>query len=458
MRPRRILRLSIPAGVVVAVAVLLSATPAGAHGLGDARETGVPTWLFAWFAVLAIGLTTILLAWWWPHPRLDRWSEGREMGPFADRLVQPVGRLLRLVGLAAFALVLVSAIAGSRITVLNIAPFALYVAFWVGLQLASALMGDVYRMLSPYQTAARLLPDRWWSERMPTGVDALPWTAAPLLFSFVWLELAYFEPGAPRAIGVWLIAYTVVIAIGIGVGGPRWPRTNDGFAALFGALSRMAPVTILDGRVRVRWPGSGLGRMPLRDATLAVLVVALGSTAFDGLRDTGMWGRIRGSSTGWPLTAIDTLGLLAVILVVWLVWVAGVRHAARTSGVDLVVLRRQLLPALVPLVLGYTLAHYTSVLAIESQDLYALASDPLGRGWDLFGTRGHAVDERAISPTVLGWVQHGALVLAGVTSTIVVHDRLLVSLDGRRVPRARSAMALVVATLTVAGLFLAEGG
>ena len=45
-----------------------------------------------------------------------------------------------------------------------------------------------------------------------------------------------------------------------------------------------------------------------------------------------------------------------------------------------------LLKPLIPLAVVYTLAHAVSLLVYQAQSLPALASDPLGRGSDVFGT------------------------------------------------------------------------
>ena len=48
--------------------------------------------------------------------------------------------------------------------------------------------------------------------------------------------------------------------------------------------------------------------------------------------------------------------------------------------------------------LGYTVAHYFSLLALDGQTTWILASNPFGTaGVDLFGTYGNAVDLTAVS-------------------------------------------------------------
>ena len=48
--------------------------------------------------------------------------------------------------------------------------------------------------------------------------------------------------------------------------------------------------------------------------------------------------------------------------------------------------------ALVPLAIGWFIAHDLTLLLFEGQNFLALLSDPLGRGWDLFGTIDRTID------------------------------------------------------------------
>jgi hypothetical protein len=49
-------------------------------------------------------------------------------------------------------------------------------------------------------------------------------------------------------------------------------------------------------------------------------------------------------------------------------------------------LDRQFVHSLVPILVGYTIAHYFSLLVFQGQMGYILGSDPFAMGCDLFGT------------------------------------------------------------------------
>ena len=54
--------------------------------------------------------------------------------------------------------------------------------------------------------------------------------------------------------------------------------------------------------------------------------------------------------------------------------------------------------SLVPIAFAYALAHYFSPPRLRRPERHRPASDPLGRGWDLFGTAGNAVNFTLVSP------------------------------------------------------------
>ncbi|MEX2659641.1 MAG: hypothetical protein WD232_08085 [Acidimicrobiales bacterium] len=62
---------------------------------------------------------------------------------WAEAAVGVLSVLARILGVVAFTVVLVAAAIGDEDTVDNLAPVAVYVLFWVGLQLLSPLVGGI---------------------------------------------------------------------------------------------------------------------------------------------------------------------------------------------------------------------------------------------------------------------------------------------------------------------------
>jgi hypothetical protein len=96
---------------------------------------------------------------------------------------------------------------------------------------------------------------------------------------------------------------------------------------------------------------------------------------------------------------------------------------------------------------------------IQAQFLIPLASDPFGRGWDLFGTVDFAPNLAAVSPETVWYVQVVSLTLGHVAGLAVAHDRA-VALFGtpREALRSQYPMLALMVLYTVGGLWLLSSG
>jgi hypothetical protein len=114
-------------------------------------------------------------------------------------------------------------------------------------------------------------------------------------------------------------------------------------------------------------------------------------------------------------------------------------------------------PSLIPIVLAYSVAHYFSLLVFEGQDFYALASDPYGQGWDLFGTATNAVNYTAVSTTTIAWVQAASIVAGHILGVVSAHDRAVTIWEPDRAERTQYPLLLVMIAYTVGGLAVLLG-
>jgi len=445
---------------------VLSATPARAHGVGGRTDLPLPLWLFTYGAAAAVIASFVALRFLWPRPRLNDAAAGRvsvSVPAWLRAATLIVGRAL---GLASFVLVFIAAWWGSDDPSENLAPVALYVIFWVGFQLAAALFGDLWVLVNPFDTvvAAAQSIRRWVgggggeSTGQTERRNPAQWSAALLLLSFIWLELAYHDSASPRAVAVWLAAYFAAVLAGAAWWGREWLRYGEGFGALFDALGHLSPLSVADGRMRVRAPFSGLAAYRARMGSGALIVIVLGSTGFDGLARTEFWATVVRARTGWNLTLVSTVGLLFVILLMGVVYLGAMRVMAATVDGDLDDLAATFLASLIPIVLAYSLAHYFSLLIFEGQSAYALISDPLGLGWNVFGSVGHQIKFTVVSVNAIAYVQVGAIVVGHIVGVTAAHDRS-VELFPRSLAEASQYPLLAVMVLyTVGGLAVLLGG
>ena len=121
-------------------------------------------------------------------------------------------------------------------------------------------------------------------------------------------------------------------------------------------------------------------------------------------------------------------------------------------------LARAFAPSLIPVVVAYSVAHYFSFLVLEGQAVYALASDPFGMGWDLFGTVEYQVNYTWISTSAIAWTQTAAIAAGHAMGVAVAHDRALELFESNRLAvRSQYPMLAAMLFYTVTGLFLLLG-
>ena len=444
------------------VAVLATAAPAAAHGLGGRSDLPLPVWMFTYGAAGALIVSFAALAVLWPTARLEGGVAGVVVPPAVPPVTEVLAGTGRLVGLGLFAVVLGAAAFGDPDAASNVAPVAVYVVFWVGMILLSSLIGDLWRVLSPFDTLAAVAQRFRRREAEETtrvsSRDQGYWPAAALLFAFVWLELVYPDRAQPRVLAVAIAAYTAVVLAGAARYGRQWLRQGEAFAVFFGVLAHMAPFHADgSGRLRLRPPMAGLATLEGRPGLEALVLIGLGSTTFDGISRTRLWADLTGGLGKWELAAAATVGLVWAVALVAVAYFGAMRVMAQMQDRDPGELAAAFVHSLVPIVVAYAIAHYFSLFVFEGQTALALASDPFGQGWDLFGTAGRAVDFRAVSTTTIAYVQAAAIVAGHVSGVVLAHDRAIALFGREQASRSQYPLLAAMVAFTVGGLALLLG-
>ena len=449
-----------------------------AHGIGGVRDLPIPASFFYTSAAIVLVVSFVLLGVLWRRPLLERHLVGRPLPRLlqAVLLSRPLCVLLQAISVALLLLTVMTALFGTSLELLNFAPTFVYVVFWLGLPLLSVTLGNVWRFLSPWRAIADA--SVWVIER--TGRVAQPvldyperfgrYPAALALFAFVTLELAHPRPAYPRTLGVAIALYSYWALSGMAIfGRDTWTRSGEGFAVAFSLLARIAPFAVRDGTIVVRWPFTGLAGAERTRGTLVVVAVMLGSTSFDGFSRTTQWQNVladvRSSLVDEPLWLIDlattfvSIGGLAFLVgaVVWtfLLAVEGARRLVRAPRP----LAPDFLLPLVPIAFAYLVAHYFSSFVIQGQFVYSLASDPFGKGWDLFGTVEFAPNLTIVSPQTVWYVQVVSLVIGHVAGLAIAHDRAVTLFESRSLAlRSQYPMLALMVLYTLVGMWVLSRG
>ena len=111
--------------------------------------------------------------------------------------------------------------------------------------------------------------------------------------------------------------------------------------------------------------------------------------------------------------------------------------------------------SLVPIVIGYAVAHYATLLIVEGQRTAINFSDPLGRGWNVFGSAEMGVNSAIFNhPTAIAVIQLSAIVIGHVLGIIVAHEKAISLLPPATALRGQWPMLVVMIAYTSAGLVL----
>jgi hypothetical protein len=466
---------AIAGAVLAALASLFGPTAALAHGLVGRADLPIPEWLFGWAAAVVMVVSFVALATLWQEPKLER-ATGFRSAPdwLSFALVNPVTDFAAgAIGVFLLGVTIWAGLAGTQLATANFAPTFLYVIFWVGLVPASLLFGDVFRAFNPWRAIARAAG--FVTSRIAGPLPkpfAYPqwlgrWPAAFTIFGFAWIELAWVNGQDPSALAIASLIYSVLTLVAMAVFGTEaWLRHGEGFSVYYNLFSRISAVEVRDGRLGMRRPLSALCRLDPVPGTVALLAVALGTVAFDGASEGPQWSKIApdiqdffGSLGFGPGTALElafTVGIfigVAIIASIYGLGVAGMRTVDRDRSFG--DLARTFVHTLVPIAAVYVIAHYFSFLAYNGQAIFFLASDPLGKGWDLFGTADRSIDYGVIGATGIWYVQVGVLVAGHVAGLILSHDRALVLYErARTATQSQYWMLAVMVAFTTFGLWL----
>lgn len=353
--------------------------------------------------------------------------------------------------------------AGAAEPLANPLPMWVWTVTWIGLVSVQGAIFDIWSFVTPFSAPAgalrRTLPRRV-RKRLPSMVGY--WPAVALLVVFAAFMLADPAPADPRRLAMITASYAVLTVLGLAVFGPRWALQVEFLTVMMRLFRQVAPIR----RAAIGLWGWRLAMSPAPRPALAVFAVfLLGVGSFDGLNETFWWlGQIDVNPLEYPgRSAVigSTLSGLALILIAVLgafslsLWLG--RHLAGTRGFSKAFC--SFAPALLPIAIGYHVAHYFTSFLVDIQWTLLATSDPLDTGADLLGlgqfyvTTGFFNTRDTVQ--VIWLTQAGAVVIGHVISILVAHAiALRVYGNDRAALLSQAPLAALMVVYTLFGLWL----
>jgi hypothetical protein len=367
-----------------------------AHSFYDRYDLPIPLSFFLWGAALVVALT------------------------FALVLVLPskislFAGIIKILAFALFVLTIAAALFGTANPLMNLAPSLIWVTWWVGLSLLIAACGNVWPWLDPWRTLwdglaklglkplERSWPDAWGM--YPAVLCLLAWS---------WLEVVFPIAVVPRDLGILALVWTSISLAGMWMFSPDIWRTRADFVAIYFNLIAKIGLQATSSRPRASAISKTRGYV-------SFILAMLSTVLFDGLHGHPGWlsleDAVLGAMPSW-LAGLPyfsgTFGLLAV----WLIFMASYQLTTRSYAKDFA-------PSLIPIAVAYLVAHNFSNLVVQGQNVIFLLSDPLGSGWNLFGTADFKPNSDMINAKFTWYLAVSSIVLGHILAVVISHRAAL---------------------------------
>ena len=204
------------------------------------------------------------------------------------------------------------------------------------------------------------------------------WPAAAGLLAFVWLELVYPHATDLGPARLWAAAYLGIMLIGSAIWGTTFLERGDPFEVYSSLVAKLSIWGHREGRLVIRSPLANLDTVVPRPGLVAVVGILFGSTAFDSFRESTTWLKLV-QSMAVSRIGPDTLALMGFSAGVALILTVATMTTGVTSDTP-----RRLLPNLfahsvVPIIVGYIVAHYLTFFVEYGQTTLIQLSDPFSR-------------------------------------------------------------------------------
>ena len=474
---------------VASVAALLLPGAAMAHAIsGIDYRFPLPVWLYG----LAAGVAVLLSA---PAATFASRATGTWTTSDFYGVVRPLrlGRIFTVLFSLLLLDVVFAGLFGPEDFYENPATVVLWVDFWVGLGIVSALVGNVWDFVSPLNAAGRAI-ERALARR-GAAVNAYPvwlglWPATILVLVWSWMELVWAPAKEPRNLALIIVGYIGLQLLAmVAFGTEVWLARGELFTVVARTLARFAPLELyvhrpagecraalcsdderigcpacwLDAlpeerRMRLRPYGAGVRREgPLGPGGGTFVLALLATVIYDGFSQTEPYARLEAfflTHSTWLAehdTFLHTLLMLGVVSAFALAFVAVVALVSRLERASVLDSARRYAPTLIPIAAVYFVSHYFLYLVYAGQFTYAAVFDPLGREWvpDV-GKPWEGV------PGVLVWYLQVALIVFGhVVAVFEAHRVALPAHRGLRRPAlAQLPLVLLMVGYTFTGLWV----
>ena len=350
---------------------------------------------------------------------------------------------------------------GSRDPLANPLPLMVWTVWWIGLVTVQGLIGNHWRWTNPWTGPAAFL-QRLTGARAPLRYPRwLGYAPGIVMFlGFAGFLLADPAPADPARLAAFVGGYWYATLLGLVLFGPRWMVRAEALTILMRAYGRMALIGRNQGRITLGLPGwQVLKRSALPLGLALFILILLGSGSFDGLNETFWWLAVLGiNPLEFPgrtavlmqnLTGLYVMNAALIAAFAGCVWLG---ERIVRSGRPLRAAFCQFAPSILPIALGYHIAHYLTSFMVDGQYALKVAGTYLGLE-PFYVTTGFFNTPHTVKAIWL--TQAGAVVAGHVIAILLAHGLALRAYGStRRALLGQAPLAAFMVAYTFFGLWL----
>lgn len=437
------------------------------HGIGGRQDLPISYTLAVWGSGAAVAASVVLLVLAWRKPHFQERKAAWDLPYAISRVLlsQAVRVILGALGVIITIGAIFCGFLGTFQAADNFAPTYLYVLLWLGIVPLSLVFGPIYQWFNPARAIHAALTHLAALDPKK-GLRPLPeklgvWPAFAGIGIYAILELTLFDPSRPLVVASYLTFLLVGSLVGGFLYGEDFFTWGDPFEAYSRVIASVSPFQVTSGIIELRNPLRGLANLARPAGITAFICLLVGSTAFDGMSRTPKFYNwtmfVQGKS--WLVhDSFYALCMAGMIAVFGLLFVVGTRAMMKINGSEQAGAVRALAHSILPIALGYVVAHYFSLLVFQIQDVPRLLSDPAGLGWNLLPTSDWRVDYTVLNPGTIALVQVGGIVVGHILGIVAAHDTALATLKPKRVSLSQLPLAIVMVAITTTAVVILLNG
>ncbi|MFC7140507.1 hypothetical protein ACFQMA_11790 [Halosimplex aquaticum] len=351
----------------------------GAVAGAQRKPLQIPFWLFVSTGGGVVGASFLLASFVTDRAFIDRIHDARQLVTIPIRLPAVKRRLTGAIGILFLTVTVAAAFLGPQESI-NFAILFVWVVWWTGFTMLTYTVGNAWPALNPWRA---ILGETHGKFDYPDEFGAWPSVAG--LLAFVWLEVVSPVSENPRVLGLFAIGYTTFTLLGGYLfGADAWFENADPISNVFRYFGAVAPVATRSDGVEFTWPGARLSEVGLIDGAddAGFVLALLWVTTFDGLVSTPTWTSVTRAAVerGAPplLFYLATL-VVGYTLFLWAYfWASRLIAKYAETYRSPTYLRDRFAASLLPIAVGYHLAHYLGYFLSLIPTSLAVSVNPFG--------------------------------------------------------------------------------